>query len=58
MVGKHKIQTFEVAVVVMLFELLPFDVFVPRTFSGDKRIVQIYLNVSSCIRNLPNNVDY
>jgi hypothetical protein len=50
MVGKHRIQTFEVAVVVLLRLLLSFDGFVPTSahllLVLDKWFVQIYLNVS------------
>ena len=50
-VGKHKIQTFEIVVVVLLLLLLLFDVFVPTSAHPllrlDKWSVQIHLNVSS-----------
>jgi hypothetical protein len=48
-VGKHRIQTFEVVVGVLLLFLLSLDVFVPTSAHPllflDKWIVQIYLDV-------------
>ena len=49
-VGKHRIQAFEVVVVVLLLLLLSLDVFVSksahRLYFLDKEFVHIYLNVS------------
>ena len=48
-VGEHEIQTFEVAVVVLLVLLLQFDIFIPTSthllLFLDKWFVQMYLNV-------------
>ena len=49
-VGKHEIQTFKVAVVVLLFLLLTSDIFVPTNTHPllflDKWFVQIDVNVN------------